>query len=535
MAATVTTILRRTTNKALRRSHFVNQISAAVSFNRDGKLYTGIKFARSMESPDPAILWIDDEPHIRQLLTNDVDVNGLCFICAGAAEDLPGLAAKRGALLKAFDTDLMTLYDCVSGQLMHYQDWERSILKAELSLAPIQSVIDLAASKLGGTVVLLNVEQQAIYFGGVGACSFSPLRNATVFGHLPCLSDMHFDSVNDCSDVGEGWLCRRQNFSGKLIRQILLFFRDDTPLYDIDVMLSLLCESFVRILKSGRAASKKCTTLGSVFPDIVRGVLKDECEIDQLLSQTEHPPKQFCSFGVVSFSHERIISSVQHSLANQLTDIFPGSSFTVYNNLLVVLISDASRKNQPYPNIDYDKLNKLLENCDAYIAFSNATSRRSMLRTNFLLTCSTLQIAQALNKGSPLRRIFFYEEYVEYITIDLCANSFRETMGHDDIIYLTHPGVVRVYRYDKIHNTDLLNVLYCYCIKNCNISLAAEAAYMHRNTFTTRLAKLRKIFTEDLSSSEVQHRIVFSYKVIQYYEKLCKVKLTERFLQSPPV
>ena len=494
----------------------------------------GIRFARQLEHADPDMLWIDDEQHIRQILSSSTDISRLNLVCAGAASDLPSIADAKNAVLLMVDTDLMTLYSRMSEKLTQYWDWERALLSAGLSMTPIQSVVDAAAEKLEATVVLLDSELHAIYFGGIGNCEYAPLNSAMAFDHSPVLKDMQFNDAGICSSVTDGWLCRRQAYDGKLVRQILIFFRDTSDPCDIDTMVSMLCDRFAGILKSGRAASKKYISLAKIFAEIIDGTLGDECEIDQMLSQTESPPKQFCSFGIVDFSHERVINSARISLAHQLSEIFPGSSFTVYNNLLVVLISDDSRKNQPYPYVDYEKLNALLENCDAYIALSNATSRRSMLRTNFLLACSTLHIGRALSQN-PHQRTFFYEEYVEYITIDLCANSFRETMGHDDIVFLTHPSVVRVYRYDKVHNTDLLNVLYCYCIKNCNVSLAAEAAFMHRNTFTSRLAKLRKIFTEDLNSGEVQHRVIFSYKVLQYYEKICNVKLIERFLPSPPV
>ena len=101
-------------------------------------------------------------------------------------------------------------------------------------------------------------------------------------------------------------------------------------------------------------------------------------------------------------------------------------------------------------------------------------------------------------------------------------------MGHDDIIYLTHPEAVKLYRYDVAHNTNLLDVLYYYCLNNCSVSQAARAAYMHRNTFSARLAKLQELIKADLANGEIQQRMVFSYKILRYYDHYAKIDLNKR-------
>ena len=107
-------------------------------------------------------------------------------------------------------------------------------------------------------------------------------------------------------------------------------------------------------------------------------------------------------------------------------------------------------------------------------------------------------------------------------------------MGHDDIIYLTHPDVVKLYRYDLAHKSNLLDVLYYYCLNNCSVSQAARAAYMHRNTFSARLAKLQELSKADLTNGEIQQRMVFSCKILRYYDRYAKINLGKRLAASPP-
>lgn len=147
----------------------------------------------------------------------------------------------------------------------------------------------------------------------------------------------------------------------------------------------------------------------------------------------------------------------------------------------------------------------------------------------------TSWFARHLNAPDPAGRIFFFEEYAEYISIDLCLNSFSVLMGHDDIIYLTHPDATKVYRYDLAHDSNLLEVLYQYCINNGNISIASKASYMHRNTFSAKLAELMELIKADLSNGEIRQRMIFSYKILRYYDRYAKINLGQRFSVSPPV
>ena len=63
---------------------------------------------------------------------------------------------------------------------------------------------------------------------------------------------------------------------------------------------------------------------------------------------------------------------------------------------------------------------------------------------------------------------------------------------------------------------------------------AARAAYMHRNTFSVRLAKLQELSKADLTNGEIQQRMVFSYKILRYYDRYAKINLGKRLAASPP-
>lgn len=90
-------------------------------------------------------------------------------------------------------------------------------------------------------------------------------------------------------------------------------------------------------------------------------------------------------------------------------------------------------------------------------------------------------------------RIFAYEDYSMYYIIDLCAQQYMETHKNNDLIYLIHPSIIKIGRYDAQHNTNLREVLYFYLLCGCNLLCTAKVMYMHCNTILNKLNKINEI------------------------------------------
>ena len=109
----------------------------------------------------------------------------------------------------------------------------------------------------------------------------------------------------------------------------------------------------------------------------------------------------------------------------------------------------------------------------------------------------------------------------------MCAQNFSLKLGNADLVSLTHPAVVRLYRYDARHGDNLVDILYHYCICDCNVAKTASAVYMHRNTISAKLAKIRSLLDLDLTNGRLKQRIIFSYKMLRYLHKYRRISITE--------
>lgn len=483
---------------------------------------------------DPAALWVGRGEEALELMRTCESLSGTTLFAAGDAPGLLPLARERQMNLVVCALEPVPLHEALSRVLRRYQDWELLLLKA--AGRGLREVLDAAAGLARGALLLLDGAGRVVCSGtcpppGVPAAQ-ELLRLGRFLGEIPSAGP---DGEPACRRVEGGtcWVRRLRPGDGSAV-YMLLFTGPDWTRPDAAELLELSCAALELLPARERAGYRTRTDLKRLLDELLSGRLTEEGEIERRLARLPRPIQQFCNFVIVEPAFPGARSAMPAFLLPQLEDVFPGSTGTLYGNGAVLLVSCPNRDFQPSPPFERRRLQELLAGYDLYASVSNATSRRSMLRTTYLLTKSVMQLGQSLRFDSKTR-VFFFEDYAEYIAIDLCINSFVDLMGHDDIIYLAHPGMVKIYRYDAVHGTNLLDVVYYYCLNNCNVSQAAGAAYMHRNTFSARLAKLQELLQVDLSNGELQQRMIFSYKILRYYDRYAKINLRQRLgIDAPP-
>lgn len=78
---------------------------------------------------------------------------------------------------------------------------------------------------------------------------------------------------------------------------------------------------------------------------------------------------------------------------------------------------------------------------------------------------------------------------------------------------ICHPKMYEIYLYDQKHRSCYMETLHAYLESNCNVSRTAGKLYLHRNTVTYRLEKMRELFGEELME-ESPGDMLFSLKLL---------------------
>lgn len=205
----------------------------------------------------------------------------------------------------------------------------------------------------------------------------------------------------------------------------------------------------------------------------------------------------------------------------QISALLPNCHGIVRNNEVILLITYRERRFD-YP-FDLNPISGILKKYNGYMSISNGTRDLSALRVLYYLARRIITLALELNI-SPEARIFTFEGIGEYLTIDLCAIGFQTLTKSDGLLYLAHPAVVALKRYDKENNDDLLETLFCYLSNDRSVAVTAAMLHMHRNTVMNKIKKIRQQFKLDLGDRQLRQRLIFSCKLAKYYESINKLR-----------
>ena len=141
------------------------------------------------------------------------------------------------------------------------------------------------------------------------------------------------------------------------------------------------------------------------------------------------------------------------------------------------------------------------------------------------------QAVKALEMGILLKGagpLFYYDNYAVYHCLELCASQIT-------LPQLCHSAVIKLESYDRKHGTELLGTLHAYLSCHSNLSEAAAALYIHRNTLRGRLDKINDLIHVDFSDAETVFHLMFSYRILEYYGATFLRDSYENWVERAPV
>lgn len=205
-------------------------------------------------------------------------------------------------------------------------------------------------------------------------------------------------------------------------------------------------------------------------------------------------------------------------LIRELEGIFPTCVITTYKGDAVILAWKPRHYSEPM--YDRDAFQQLLERYDARACIGNFTRWLSSLRSIYPQTKGTLKYARVFCPD-PEQRIYRFEDYSMYQIVGLCVDNLKALHGGDPV-YLCHPGVITLVAYDSKNGTNLFQVLFTFLKNDRNLTQTARALFFHRNTLQHKIEKIESIIGEDLDSSAIRQRLMFSCTVVEYIQKYLK-------------
>ena len=204
-------------------------------------------------------------------------------------------------------------------------------------------------------------------------------------------------------------------------------------------------------------------------------------------------------------------------LASELKNVFPRCNIAPYDKYVVILLSIPNLLYRP--KFDEDTFETLLKKYNAYAIISQATRFILGLRTFFIQSKQMLELLPLLDITDGKRHTYF-EDISEYYLVYLCDSCMMEHYGHDRLVYFAHPAITVLMRYDSVNGTDFCDFLFSYINNDCSILKTAEAMYLHRNTVSNKLNRIKELFGIDLNDNFLRRKLLFSCKIMRYAERV---------------
>lgn len=462
----------------------------------------------------------DPDTAVSILSTLSLGDNGILLFLSGDHPDLEALCRRTGASVCITDLPLIQLHNLLARALARYASWH-SRLKAGGDRS-LQSLISNASQISSSAILFLSSQHQHI------ASSVRPEYTKYISNLLDYNQGLTPESYKMLSPVLEenasffdavledgALLCALPLCSEKNVLGYLLMISRNDPATCKEFVLQLsFC--IIRILTSNNVLSEGKVAFQSLAQDIFSTTPPQNLEALQMrLQGLQRKPKKYMR-SILIRPQKKEEADMEQMLA-EAERIFPTENAALLGSDLLILVS-SNYNVCPLP-CDKDAFERFLVSYDAHAMIANPAKVVKSLRIMYLQCLRVFDAALKVQYNINSRQ-FYYERFSIYYIISLCAQCLSDVQGNDDLVYLCHPGVLALTRYDRTYNSDLRDVLFEYLCNRCSISRTAQSMYMHRNTVIYKINKIEEILGEPMDDPHLRHSLLFSCMIIRYREKV---------------
>ena len=455
----------------------------------------------------------------------------ITFLCANTDPGTPMRLPGSGFNLVVFSLDLIELYNRVYQSLSDYQHWKARLNDAVSRDADLKTLADIGYEMLRYPVLILNNAYKVIAKSHIRQFYDFLLHEAETNDYLSydTIQSIHQETVLNTSitSLHREYISSRDKhytvvrlvrYKGIVVARVSVTMPNDRP----NPYVTDLSADFVAALEKYMLHNQKFGfRVGNEFSTLVNDLLEQRltspAELEQRLKMM--PPLAFQKYyHIVVIAFEQTEENIPWNfILNQLEPLFPNSNMTVYQRDLIIL----AKKNhhQQTLTLDYEKFTQLLSNYRAYAAVGNYSKFLLSLHSLYVQTKAALPLGMVFRESEE-ERVFLYEKYSIYHMVALCADAFYNTYHNKNLIYLCHPALIALERYDKKYGNNLKDVLYLYLTNDRNSAKTAKDLFIHRNTMLYKINKIEEIIGQSLDDHLLRERLLFSFHVLEYIDKM---------------
>ncbi len=480
--------------------------------------------------PDPSYLYIGTAAQIAAAAARAETAGQVTCFCTGEAFDVTVPRAWNTIFLSL---DTINAYNLIYQALHRYQQWINGLTDALHNNQPLQTLLDLGYQYMKAPVMVLNNSYKVL------ACAIPDDYHDAIIDEMRAHNYLSFATIQAMhkeplmhssnpsahreyinSDDSRYIITRLIRYKGSTVARISVHLPSEEPSpYQTDLSADLAGFISQHLLHNEQTSYLFHNEFSALVADLLDQRLTSPAELEQRLKlMPALAIKKYYHLIVISFENKNA-SHPWNYIISQLEQVFPYSNSAVYHNEIILLV----RKPNHNVRLTFDdgKFTAILETHDAYAAVGNYSKFLTSLHAIYIQTRAAIPLGIVF-RTDPKERIFPYEEYSTYHTVALCADTLHLGYHNRNLIYLCHPAIIALDRYDRKYNNDLKDVLYLFLANERNSAKTARELFIHRNTMLYKIRKIEEIIGESLDNVLLRERLLFSFHVLEYIEKFLK-------------
>lgn len=219
----------------------------------------------------------------------------------------------------------------------------------------------------------------------------------------------------------------------------------------------------------------------------------------------------------------------KHEFMSRLTQLAPGHNVGEHEGCIVAIVS---QNLEPLirPFFDHNgKLLAIMEEYDVFATVSTSFFYVENMPIVYKMTRKALDIRMQIPSIHAQKiRISSPQDYIPFLMADFCHDYCEHNLNLDAFAYMLHPGMVKLVRYDKEHDSDLSQLLFSYLKNDRNITQTAAEVFMHKNTIINKIKKINSIIDCNLDDPKERLILMMSQLFIAYSTHCCQIDMLEK-------
>lgn len=202
-------------------------------------------------------------------------------------------------------------------------------------------------------------------------------------------------------------------------------------------------------------------------------------------------------------AHSEVFDKKAQLISKQIHKLLPNSHWVIHDGHIVFLLclkntdpSEFRGENELCRYLENNRLSASLSRC-----FHSLTDTKQFYK-------ESLAAYQFGQRFKPEDSLYIYTDY-------LCLHIGGILAERYTLSNFYHPAIEKIKVYDEEHHTALLATLKEYLTHPDNPGMAARNLFIHKNTLFYRMAKLKELFSLDLSSGEERLMLHLSLKFME--------------------